>query len=918
MVTIKVKYLRILLVGAILAALAGAAFPPRVGVSADSVELGQVADSDWPQLARDAQRTGTSPQEVAGPYRFYWRWLDVPSASRAQPVIAGGRLFIGALNGIMFALDAAYDARGGEPRIVWQQDLHSPIRTSAGVDGSVVIVGTHHGTIYGLCAESGNPLWTVPTGGAILAAPAVQNGVAYLGSASGYFYAIRTADGAVLWNRDVGAPVLASAALSVDGGTVYFLAEDMNAYALNANSGAIVWRTQLQGQSGSDRWPVVAGGRVFFRTQPTGYFQDLLHAGDAVLDSAGTRLADWSADWNIVRPKIVAHLSAVPHEQSFFALDATTGQLAGPAPVLYTFGNNDPPSPPVVHQGSLYLPYRARHGIQTDSPVAVHVTTKYDAELGRMNPTTLDIAGLTTPSTFSYQFRLTSDEGAVLTAAGNLLLVDSWERLGGIRLDDRTLIGIADLSQEGDCKWGAGPNPIQILESCPYFPMLPLGEGHARSGAVVGAGRIVWRVDGALAAIGPAAGKTNTTQTLPQPYPTPLPISAANSLPSDSLKTYVWWEPAAKAPSQVPPDLRQRLATEVERIVSSGTHLMPYLIQRGIHGVGSYSPDVTNDSEPARVADSNAYWYDPGELVYTLSLAYPYLEPSLQTRVRGYLDAEMARFPPLQRLPWPPDSWLKQGQAREYYRVPYRASVSAWPPPGVPIQTLYALWVYARNTADWDYLRVRWNEVRALFDAKRNSIDTYAEIAGAIGYARIAKHLGDNSEAAAGEAAAVAAMQRGLDFSAWLNHANSLFPGAGYSGSSPWEQPGQRGGVFYGLTPEVGAYLRDTNFGAVEATLANLTNYPYGNYLWYATRLGLQAEMQEASYHSPELGWSAFLAHAYVRRASQAQLRYWLDRPWGVGDLWHIQKLVATLEAPGERPPVSSYPYQIHLPLVRR
>lgn len=75
--------------------------------------------------------------------------------------------------------------------------------------------------------------------------------------------------------------------------------------------------------------------------------------------------------------------------------------MRGTAPVLYTFGDNEIPSPPVVRAGAtdtVYLTYRARQGIQTTSPSAVHVSSQYDAELGLLNVQNLNsITGLRPP-----------------------------------------------------------------------------------------------------------------------------------------------------------------------------------------------------------------------------------------------------------------------------------------------------------------------------------------------------------------------------------------------------------------------------------------------------------------------------------------------------------------------------------------
>ncbi|HEY3108018.1 MAG TPA: PQQ-binding-like beta-propeller repeat protein, partial [Chloroflexota bacterium] len=862
--------------------------------------------SDWPQLAHDPQRTGASPQTVAGPYRFYWRLTGVPIASRAQPVVVGGRLFVGGLDGAMYALDATFDAQGGQPPVLWRHDLASPIRAGAGVDGAVVVVGTHHGQLTGLDVATGQTRWSVQTGGAILAAPLIVSGTAYVGSADGSLYAVQTLDGSLLWRRPLGAPVLGSAALSADGRRVLVVAENAVAYALDATSGAIVWQTQLQGQSGADRWPVVAGDMVVFRTMPILGFHDLLQRGDSVLDLAGPRLSDWTADWSMIRPALVQHLTANPADQTFFALDSATGQSRGVAPLLYTYGDNDPPAPPAVSGGQLYLPYRARHGIQNDSPTAVHVTTRYDAELGRMDPTSLDVAGLTSPTTFNYQLRLTSDEPAILTVAGDLLLVDNWERLGAISLSSGAMVGIAQAAHESPCypSLVANNNLMPFYDSCP-FPRPLIGEGNTRTGAVVAAGRIFWTAAGpptfsnGLAAIGPANGVTDPPMPPAPAPPTTGPLPGPTPPASGALPGYVWTEPQRPAPLP-PADLVQRLEDEVSRMVATTDHLMPFYLQRGFHGTGSWPPEVpTGKSEPAQVADSNVFWYDPGELVLTLSSAYPYLSPATQAKVRAFLQAEMTRFPPLYDLPAQPDSWLKQGRAREPYAVPNRGALTVWPPPGRPIQTLYALWAYGRYTGDWAYVSSHWADARALFLDRSGAIDSYAEIAGAIGYARIARQLGDSTEAAAGESAAVAAMQNGLNFGGWLASANALFPP---DPNRPAEPPGRRGAVFFGLSPEVGRYLRDTNGPAVARTIGDVAGYPEGSYLWYATRLGTQAELGETGYHSPEIGWSIFLAQAYARGAGQADLRRWLDRPWGLGDLWYIQKLIATIEAPDTPP----------------
>lgn len=299
----------------------------------------------------------------------------------------------------------------------------------------------------------------------------------------------------------------------------------------------------------------------------------------------------------------------------------------------------------------------------------------------------------------------------------------------------------------------------------------------------------------------------------------------------------------------------------------------------------------------------NTVWHDPGELLYTLAAAYPYLDSGLQAQVRAYMAAETNRYPPLQNLPYGDSNrdWLRQGVARERYEVPLRGQLNNWPPVAANASTLYALWLWSKNINDWSYACNNWSAARSLFNARRNSVRYYADIAGLIGYARLAQGLRARNCAGvtsadydAGYQAALAALQAGAgaaNFNTYRARADNdyLDPRDIVSG---WSAP-----VFFGLTPEVGRYLREQTGGAAAACLVALQS-GNGVQWWYLTRVGVHAEEGETSYLSPLAGWSHFLGRAYVVGDTQATLMRWLDRPWTTGDLYSLQKIVATIHAP--------------------
>ncbi|MCS7177795.1 MAG: DUF11 domain-containing protein, partial [Anaerolineae bacterium] len=111
--------------------------------------------------------------------------------------------------------------------------------------------------------------------------------------------------------------------------------------------------------------------------------------------------------------------------------------------------------------------------------------------------------------------------------------------------------------------------------------------------------------------------------------------------------------------------------------------------------------------------------------------------------------------------------------------------------------------------------------------------------------------------------------------------------------------------VFFGLTPEVGLYLREQTGGLAAAHVLSRETGD-GLRWWYLTRGGIHAEDGESSFTAPQAAWSHFLAHAYILGERQETLRRYLDRPWGRGDLYSIQKIVATIQAPPEQPDFST------------
>jgi hypothetical protein len=369
-------------------------------------------------------------------------------------------------------------------------------------------------------------------------------------------------------------------------------------------------------------------------------------------------------------------------------------------------------------------------------------------------------------------------------------------------------------------------------------------------------------------------------------------------------------------------DLAEELEGEVKAILdarSADGFLRPLYLEIGIRNAFSL---FGNSAEEA----------------FVLSEALPYVSSSLQSQIREYLKVKLADHDPTLH-----EQAFRQGESnygsrpldgnrREYFSIPTAPDpepleFNVWPPVNPPAETLYMLWRYADATGDWDYLGgagaapsgERFDRLKALFAAVPDTPTRYGEIAAAIGYARILQHYDLSSDPAYARALSIvgAGIGAGTDFDAFLDLANTLFiADHGHAWSFPPFHYALHGPIGIHFAPEIGRLLRDN---ALEAVRARVTENPLegqdGQYNaiearwpeWYLVRGEYPPTRHfPPRYHygenhmvTPDIPWALYMVHAYVYEEDAPTLRRYIDVPYGRGDLCHIQRLVAAIQAHG-------------------
>ena len=111
--------------------------------------------------------------------RQHLRWTYPTGAVASGPAVEGGTVYIGGLNGIVYALDAATGHFRWADTIA---DGNAPVSDLAVAGGTVCIASLDY-NVYALDAATGNIRWTYTTAGPVPASgPAVANGTVYVGS----------------------------------------------------------------------------------------------------------------------------------------------------------------------------------------------------------------------------------------------------------------------------------------------------------------------------------------------------------------------------------------------------------------------------------------------------------------------------------------------------------------------------------------------------------------------------------------------------------------------------------------------------------------------------------------------------------------------------------------------------------------
>ena len=905
--------------------------------------------ADWPMLARDPARGGSTSDEIRPPFsrKWYRTFADEGLMSGVQPVIVGKSLYIGTLRGNLYAIDT----ETGKDR--WVHRAGAPILHAAAATPQRVFFCAGDSVICA-AASDGVERWRIRTGAALWNAPLVYNDLLLVGGRDSKLYAIDTNNGVIGWTAHVGGPILCSPAIDLEEQRAYVGSEDMHAYAFSLADGEQLWKSpKLPGVSFRGYHPVVApDGSVMITVTP--------HAGgDAIQENllemvkeVFGNFSSWRIKSEEEKKRIRAEnfelmkkpetyqrqldylrkrLTNEPALQTFFVLDPDTGRQKFVAPIVYAESMNGPASPPIVTpDGKVIVKYNAllRSRYEHYSPFL---------NVGYLDTTTGHITPVMDQSrTYGWHdsLLLVHDEQSQLAVAGNVLINTHQDNVNA--MDLKTLDGYPEpfahnvhevnpgtatsiwakhLSDEplpmgwewfprGTAIYGGGSTidaPVVVANDSFYF--LPTHELNA--GVVL----IAYRMD----------KNGNASRRAPEPRQELTPQQG------EKIKTLKWdWDMLAMPrldhvlkkglPEGTPPGTltnpkRTEAAAAVEKI---GDDLLDQIIwndalpqagaqQRAAPDRARHRDQLANAVEeliardwhplifPAGKHPAQCYriFIDPTETLYTLALAYPHLPRDLQAKVKSRV--QQLREGPL-KGPTGARTYFDSGEHRSAY--------TPAPPSLIRIENdlvrsdtarLYPLWLWAHVTDDWEPLKTDWPRLRDGI-ATRAIKDEFdlgnAQIAGLIAACRLAKRFGDDRALVSLLPQTRSVMRDRLRYE--LAHTN---------GGLITRPPTLRTifGRWRHLTPDVARMLRlfarNTHQHLMDVYVDH--HRPTWPLAWNVELLW----RNETPFSFPTMSQEIFSARAMILNEPPDKLAPFIDLPWCKADEFHIQKLALVLSA---------------------
>lgn len=223
----------------------------------------QVVRADWPFFRGDSLATASIKEELPKDIDVVWKKILPESGFEATAVIADGIVYVGDVDGGMYAF------RLSDGEKIWQQKFEdSGFLAGAAVQGNRLYIGDFNGVIRALDAASGNELWKYEAKGEAYASPNIVDGKVLVTTEAGELISLDAETGKQEWHFQIEAPLRCWP--TVVDGRVLLAGCDERVHAVDIQTGKEVAGVDIDGPTGST--PAMVNGNALFGTEQGSFY----------------------------------------------------------------------------------------------------------------------------------------------------------------------------------------------------------------------------------------------------------------------------------------------------------------------------------------------------------------------------------------------------------------------------------------------------------------------------------------------------------------------------------------------------------------------------------------------------------------------------------------------------------------------
>lgn len=219
---------------------------------------------------------------------------------QSSPVVHEGRVYVGSLNGALFAVDAATG------KLAWNIGTLDAIRGNPVIHGGRVYFGSWDDHLYAIDLKTQKLVWRVDTGGIVQSTPAIDQGRVVVGNRSAKLIAYEAETGKEAWRHDyTDGSWVESSAIAANGILYVGSSDSLKLSAIAADSGREAWQFKTGGWTWAT--PVLANGTLYVGALSgyPYYFEGVtLRHGFHAIDAATGR-----EKWSFTPPPVAGYVT---------------------------------------------------------------------------------------------------------------------------------------------------------------------------------------------------------------------------------------------------------------------------------------------------------------------------------------------------------------------------------------------------------------------------------------------------------------------------------------------------------------------------------------------------------------------------------------------------------------------------------